>query len=107
MSKGRTVVHEPMPALDTEFSSKLLGQAIRSKRTEKGQRIEDVASRIGFSTKTIAKVEKGDASVSFNVVLKLMDNFGLSLKILDTQAMLSSKESIPKDFNNGDDGWYE
>ncbi|MBF4280890.1 transcriptional regulator, partial [Vibrio anguillarum] len=49
MKKGKMVKAQPMPDLNTEFSMETLGAAIRSKRTDKGWRIDDLASKANLS----------------------------------------------------------
>ena len=73
MKKGKMVKAQPMPDLNTEFSMETLGSAIRSKRTDRGWRIDDLASKANLSRRTVMKVEKGDTSVTFANVLVLMD----------------------------------
>ncbi|MHA2940130.1 helix-turn-helix domain-containing protein [Vibrio sp. RC27] len=111
MKKGKMVKAQPMPDLNTEFSMDTLGCAIRSKRTEKGWRIDDLASKANLSRRTVMKVEKGDSSVTFTNVLVLMDILGLSLRLIDLNLFIRPhSQTISKDENSvsgNEDGWYE
>ena len=78
MKKGKMVKAQPMPDLNTEFSMEALGSAIRSKRTDKGWRIDDLTLKANLSRRTVMKVEKGDYPVSpLPIYLVLMDILGL------------------------------
>ncbi|AIS58263.1 helix-turn-helix domain-containing protein (plasmid) [Vibrio coralliilyticus] len=111
MKKGKRVKAQPMPDLNTEFSMETLGSAIRSKRTDRGWRIDDLASKAHLSRRTVMKVEKGDTSVTFANVLVLMDLLGLSLRLIDLHVWLRPhSQLIAQDDNSvtsNEDGWYE
>ncbi|HFQ5327053.1 TPA: helix-turn-helix domain-containing protein [Vibrio vulnificus] len=111
MKKGKMVKAQPMPDLNTEFSMETLGSAIRSKRTDRGWRIDDLASKANLSRRTIMKVEKGDTSVTFANVLILMDILGLSLRLIDLNLFVRPHCQIPSQAENNvrgnEDGWYE
>ncbi|MCU8164609.1 helix-turn-helix domain-containing protein [Vibrio vulnificus] len=111
MKKGKMVKAQPMPDLNTEFSTVTLGSAIRSKRTDRGWRIDDLASKANLSRRTVMKVEKGDTSVTFANVLILMDILGLSLRLIDVNLFVRPHSQIPSQAENSvrsnEDGWYE
>ena len=100
-----------MPDLNTEFSMETLGAAIRSKRTDRGWRIDDLAARAHLSRRTVMKVEKGDTSVTFANVLILMDILGLSLRLIDLSLFVRPHSQIPSQdehsVSSNEDGWYE
>ena len=102
---------QPMPDLNTEFSMEALGNAIRSKRTVKGWRIDDLASKANLSRRTVMKVEKGDTSVTFANVLILMDILGLSLRLIELNLFIRPQSQIISQDENSvrsnEDGWYE
>lgn len=106
MRQGKRVTQTIMPNLNAEFSMALLGQAIRSKRTSIGLRIEDLAVKVGLSRKTIMKIENGDPNVSFSNIMLLMDALGLSFSIDDRKSMLNTTP-LASNPNNQEDGWYE
>lgn len=111
MKKGKMVKARPMPDLNTEFSMETLGNAIRSKRTDKGWRIDDLASKANLSRRTVMKVEKGDTSVTFANVLVLMDILGLSLRLIDLNLIVHLHNQTTSQAENSvrsnEDGWYE
>lgn len=110
MKKGKMVKAQPMPDLNAEFSMEALGCAIRSKRTNRGWRINDLASKANLSRRTVMKVEKGDASVTFVNVLVLMDILGLSLRLIDLNLFIRPHNQASQDKNNvksNENDWYE
>ncbi|WP_027695148.1 MULTISPECIES: helix-turn-helix domain-containing protein [Vibrio] len=111
MKKGKMVKAQPMPDLNTEFSMEALGSAIRSKRTDKGWRIDDLALKANLSRRTVMKVEKGDTSVTFANILVLMDILGLSLRLVDLNLFIRPQSQIISQDENSvrsnEDGWYE
>ena len=111
MKKGKMVKAQPMPDLNTKFSMEALGSAIRSKRTDKGWRIDDLALKANLSRRTVMKVEKGDTSVTFANILVLMDILGLSLRLVDLNLFIRPQSQIISQDENSvrsnEDGWYE
>ncbi|EHH2558153.1 TPA: helix-turn-helix domain-containing protein [Vibrio parahaemolyticus] len=111
MKKGKMVKAQPMPDLNTEFSMEMLGNAIRSKRTDRGWRIDDLASKANLSRRTVMKIEKGDTSITFANVLVLMDILGLSLRLIDLHLFVRPHSQITSQtensVRNNEDGWYE
>lgn len=110
MRKGKQVRVIPMPSLNAEFSMEMLGEAVRSKRTEKRWRIDDLANKSGLSRKTVMKVEGGDDNVNFANLLHILDVVGLSLRIVDLKQLTNradqNNEQIKRSVNH-EDGWYE
>lgn len=113
---GKAVKAESMPNLNALFSTSMLGAAIKSKRTTLGWKQDDLASQASLTKKTIIKMEKGDASVTFSHVLRVMDILGLSFKVLDLVARDEINEVDSAGIMHGelhnkvsaeDDGWYE
>lgn len=110
MKKGKLVKAQPMPDLNSEFSMETLGNAIRSKRTDKAWRIDDLAAKANLSRRTVMKIEKGDPSVTFANVLVLMDILGLSLRLIDLTLFARSNQTSYQDEHgrsSHEDGWYE
>lgn len=81
-------------------SLEMLGSAIRSKRTDRGWRIDDLASKANLSRRTIMKIEKGDTSVTFTNVLVLMDILGLSLRLIDLNLFVHPHNQITSQGEN-------
>jgi transcriptional regulator with XRE-family HTH domain len=110
MKKGKKVKAQLMPGLNSEFSMEMLGNAIRSKRTERGWRIDDLALKAELSRRTVMKIEKGDPNVTFANVILLIDMLGLSLRLVDLSDLLNplSTVNVPDtQRSNNEDGWYE
>lgn len=55
-----------------------LGDRIRLARLRRGVSQEELATRISVSRKTLAKLEKGDASIGLAVLLRALDVLGLA-----------------------------
>lgn len=113
---GKAVKAESMPNLNALFSTSMLGDAIKSKRTTRGWKQDDLAEQASLTKKTIIKMEKGDASVTFAHLIKVMDILGLSFKVLDLAARdevntVDSAGMMHGGLHNKvsaeDDGWYE
>ncbi|WED24004.1 helix-turn-helix domain-containing protein [Vibrio sp. JC009] len=110
MKKGKMVKAQPMPNLNSEFSMEVLGNAIRSKRTERGWRIDDLALKADLSRRTVMKIEKGDSNVTFSNVILLMDMLGLSLRLINLSEKLNQPSSMTMPDSQSiktEDGWYE
>lgn len=110
MKKGKMVKALPMPSLNSEFSMEVLGNAIRSKRTERGWRIDDLALKADLSRRTVMKIEKGDSNVTFSNVMLLMDLLSLSLRLVDLTNVLNPMPTVNapnKQSSNNEEGWYE
>lgn len=110
MKKGKMVKAQPMPDLNSEFSMEMVGSAIRSKRTERGWRIDDLALKANLSRRTVMKIEKGDDNVTFSNIMLLMDILGLSLRLVDLADAQNAVTifNIPHDQSIRDEeGWYE
>lgn len=86
---GKAVKATAMPDLTMRFSPELLANAITAKRTAMKLRIIDVAEALSLSRQTIIKIEKGDASVNFYNLLKVMDFLGLWFQITTDSDVLS------------------
>ncbi|MCZ2801979.1 helix-turn-helix domain-containing protein [Vibrio harveyi] len=113
---GKAVKAESMPNLNALFSTSMLGDAIKSKRTTRGWKQDDLAEQASLTKKTIIKMEKGDASVTFAHLIKVMDILGLSFKVLDLAARdeINTVDSagmmhggLQNKVSAEDDGWYE
>ncbi len=79
---GKNIKVLPTPDLNTNITSLLLGQAIRSKRTQSQLRLEDAAALCQVSKQTLMNIEHGKGTSQMNLVLKICAGLGIQLHIL-------------------------
>lgn len=90
-----------MPDLSQIFTKELLGKAIKSKRTTLKISISELAVKLSLSKDTVSKIEKGEARVQFDNILKVMEFLGLSFQILsDDSNQVQTKQPT------SDSDWY-
>jgi len=82
MATGRQVKALPTPNLNEAISIKLIGKAIRAKRTQEGLDNQTAALLCGVSVVTLSKVENASKGVRLESVLKIMASLGIKLTIL-------------------------
>jgi len=77
------------PVPDFQYSETLiqslpdLGRLVRERRRASGLRIDDAAALCGVSVDLLSRLENGHSGVSSDRVLKVLDNLGLAMLILD------------------------
>lgn len=77
----KSLIKKETPDLKQRFTAKLLGEAIRARRTQSGLRLEDAALLTGVAKQTFMRIEHGSAQVSLGNVLKVMAGLGMQLQI--------------------------
>ncbi|EGN74620.1 Helix-turn-helix protein [Idiomarina sp. A28L] len=93
-----------MPDLSTTFSPQQLASAIKAKRTGMMLRVVDVAAALELSRQTIIKIEKGDTTVNFSNLLRVMELLGLSFRIITDGASPKSVED--KNIGEPSNEWF-
>jgi len=83
MAKKITVFSTP--DLDVPISPKLIGNAIRAKRTQSLLRIEDAAALCGVAKQTFMKVEHGHPNTKISTVLQICASLGIDITIIPWQ----------------------
>ncbi|MCC4263476.1 helix-turn-helix domain-containing protein [Oceanimonas baumannii] len=78
---ARQVKAQPTPSLTTPITAKLLGEAIRARRTQSGLRLEDAAALCGVAKQTLMKIEHGAGTTSLENVLQICMTLGINLTI--------------------------
>jgi HTH-type transcriptional regulator / antitoxin HipB len=73
--------------------------AVRGRRTDLGLSQADLASRIGVSRKWIYQFESGKPTAEFGLVLRVMEELGLSLDISPTAAAAASSDGRAVDLD--------
>jgi len=79
---ANTVKKYESPNLNTAFTAKLLGAAIRAKRSQSRLRLEDAASLCGVAKQTLMKIEHGQGTSQLASILQICDGLGIKLQIL-------------------------
>lgn len=81
------------PDLGQPFSAKLLGEAVKARRTQSGVRLQDAAHLCGVAKQTFMKIEHGDGNSKIESILSICKGLGIKLKIESWEV-------------NEDDGWH-
>lgn len=69
------------PNLSQALTPKLLGQAIRARRTQSYLRLEDAAALCGVAKQTLMNIEHGQHASQLGSILKVCGALGISLSI--------------------------
>lgn len=73
------------PDLNQVLTPKLLGQAIKARRTQSNIRQEDAAALCGVAKQTFMQIEQGAATCKLDTVLQICAALGIKLSILPWQ----------------------
>ena len=71
----------PTPDFSQPLTPALLGQAIKARRTQSNLRLEDAAALCGVAKQTLMRIEHGQVTSQFGIVLKICDSLGVTLFI--------------------------
>jgi len=71
----------PTPTQDGYLTKELLGKYIRARRTQEGLKMHDVAMLCGISIATLTNIEKAEANVRIDSVLKVAKMLGIKIEI--------------------------
>ncbi len=85
----------PTPDLRQSVTPKLLGEAIKARRTQSNLRLEDTASLCGVAKQTLMRIEHGQDTSQFGIVLQICNSLGITLLIKPW-----------RETDGVDDGWY-
>lgn len=69
------------PPLEQSFTSSLLGQAIKARRTQSGLRLEDAAALCGVAKQTFMKIEHGHPTSQLKSILQICAALGIKIYI--------------------------
>jgi transcriptional regulator with XRE-family HTH domain len=82
----RTVTPKPFPS-DLELrTSKQLGVAVRSARTQAGLTLADAAMTLGVAKQTLSDLELGKPSVGLGLALEIAAGLGVALFMVPASA---------------------
>jgi transcriptional regulator with XRE-family HTH domain len=71
------------------YDPRRIGEKIHERRRRKGLSIEQLAKQVGTGLPTISKIERGQRPrVSFDLIVRIADELGLSLDELVDEAEL-------------------
>jgi transcriptional regulator with XRE-family HTH domain len=73
------------PDLNQTLTPKLLGQAIKARRTQSNLRQEDAAALCGVAKQTFMQVEHGHSSSQLDSVIQICSALGIKLCIMPWQ----------------------
>jgi DNA-binding XRE family transcriptional regulator len=79
MAKKITIV--ATPNLQAPITPELIGDAIRSKRTQSQLRLEDAAALCGVAKQTLMNVEHGHPNTQISTVLQICASLGIKMTI--------------------------
>ena len=71
----------PTPTQDGYLTKELLGKYIRARRTQEGLKMHDVAMLCGISIATLTNIEKAEANVRIDSILKVAKMLGVKIEI--------------------------
>jgi len=71
----------PTPDLTQILTPELLGQAIKARRTQSNLRLEDAAALCGVAKQTFMRIEHGQHTSQFDIVLQVCSSLGIKLYI--------------------------
>ncbi len=79
----------PVPAQEPLWRE-LVGAELRRERTERGERLADVAERAGVSTQYLSEVERGLKDPSSEILAAVAGSLGLSVRQLSIRVARAS-----------------
>ena len=90
------------PDLTQPFSTELLGQAIKAKRTQSRITQADAAELCGIAKQTYIKIEQGKGDIRMSSIIDVMKGLGIKISI-------TPRLNFAKDINNArsddNDNW--
>jgi transcriptional regulator with XRE-family HTH domain len=92
---AKRIMKLPTPDLSQSVTAKLLGEAIKAKRTQSNLRLEDAAALCGVAKQTLMRIEHGHDTSQFSIMLQICGSMGITLQIKPWQ-----------ETDEVDDGWY-
>lgn len=81
MSKGKQIKILPSPDLTQPLSLKLIGEAIKARRTQQKLDRKTAAMLCDVSVVTLGKIENASSGIRMESVLKVMEALGIKMSI--------------------------
>lgn len=78
----KRIIKLAMPNLDQQFTTTLLGQAIKARRTQSNLRLEDAAALCGVAKQTFMNIEHGNPASQIGTILQVCTALGIKLGIM-------------------------
>lgn len=72
----------PTPDLDQNLTPKLLGKAVKARRTQTQLRLDDAAMLCNIAKQTLQDIEHGLGTSKLETVLQVCNSLGIKLKII-------------------------
>ena len=81
MAKGKQIKVLPTPDFNQPLTLKLIGQAVKARRTQQGLDTKTAAMLCNVSTVTLNKIENAFDGVRISSVLKVMRALGIEMHL--------------------------
>ena len=78
---SKKIITLATPDLSQNLTAKLLGEAVRARRTQSNLRQEDAAALCGVAKQTYMQIEHGNSNTKLGSVLKVCAALGIKLNI--------------------------
>lgn len=78
---ARRIKKLPTPDLRQPVGAKLLGEAIKARRTQSNLRLEDAAALCSVAKETLHRIEHGQGTSTLDNALRICDSLGITLYI--------------------------
>lgn len=82
----------------------ILGDMIRKERIARDITLEQLAEKLGVTTKTVQRYERGERKIKLNTLMQITDLFGLDYNEFMAQAKTKLVGGVPK--NGQSIGYY-
>lgn len=78
---AKKVKNSQIPDLSQNLTPKLLGEAVRARRTQSNLKLEDTAALCGVAKQTLSNIENGQETSQINTILQVCSGLGIKLYI--------------------------
>ncbi|MCF6767902.1 helix-turn-helix domain-containing protein [Thiotrichales bacterium 19S11-10] len=78
---AKVITINKTPNLENPMTPKLIGAAIRAKRTQSQLRLEDAAALCNVAKQTLMNVEHGHPNTKISTLLKICTSLGINITI--------------------------
>lgn len=92
MAKGKRVAPHKTPDFNKVFSARLIGEAIRAKRTQLGIDERTAALMAGVSHNTLRSIEEGKEGTSIGKIVSVLTGLGIKIRIEEWESDASNED---------------
>ena len=90
----RRIVAIPFPPDPIVTNPGVFGAAVRAARTGAHMTLQDAAAFIGVAKQTLSDLERGKASVSLGLALKIADGLGVTLFVVPAAQRARARQRL-------------